>query len=148
MATRNVTRPSYIVALLLGFLALVDAANGFVTMQTPDVCRGLTQSQLAGCGGNAGWIVDLGAAAIGAALVAALLMRPYLYVFGAVVGWCILAFVSNLAMRHSTGGPDPIATVRMTVYLVAGVVAIALLAVELQAKMEADRAAAAPPPQA
>jgi hypothetical protein len=149
MATRNLTRPSYVIAVLLGFLALLDAGNGFITMQQPDICKGLSQSQIANlsCGGNAAWIVDLGAAAIGAALLAAVLMRPYLYVFGAVVAWSALAFVSNLAMRHSGSGVDPVATVRLAVYLVICVVAIALLSVEVKAKMDADAAAAAAQPK-
>ncbi|MGD0862425.1 MAG: hypothetical protein ABSA21_06640 [Candidatus Limnocylindrales bacterium] len=130
MVTPNLNRASYVVALLLGFLALVDAANGFIRDQN-----------VYSTTGGAGWMVDVGAAAIGAGLLAALLIRPHLYVFGAVVAWCAVAFAANLALR-SSGGLDSMATVRMTVYLVAGVVAVVLFAVAYVAA-EADGAAAA-----
>jgi hypothetical protein len=152
MVTRNLNRPSYVLALLLGFVALVDAANGFITMQIPDVCRSVSGLCLGSTGNaNAGWLVDLGAAVVSAALLALLLLRPHLYIFAATFGWSTLAFLTNLAMRHSVYGPDAIATVRMTVYLLVAVMAAVLVVVEVQVNKEAEKEAAAavqpaPPP--
>lgn len=135
---RNLNRPSYVLALLLGVVALVDAGSALLAMQTPGFCSGSSLSGV-GCGSNAGWVIDLGAAGISAALVAFLLMRPHLYVFGATVGWAALAFVTNFALRDS-GTIDTPATYRMTVYFVVLVVAGVLLVVEGKPRWDAERA--------
>jgi hypothetical protein len=143
METRNLNRPSYVLALLLAVTAVVDAANALVTMQMPDLCRGLpSQLNVPGlsCGTNSGWVIDLAAAGISAALLAFLLIRPHFYVFAATVGWAGLAFISNFALRHTTNGPDAVATYRMTVYFLVLVIAGVLLALELRDRQEADRA--------
>ena len=135
---RSLNRPSYVLALLLGVVALVDAGSALLAMQTPGPCSGNNFSGV-GCGSNAGWVIDLAAAGISAALVAFLLMRPHLYVFGATVGWAALAFIANFALRHS-GTIDAPATYRMTVYFVVLVVAGVLLVVEGKPRLDAERA--------
>jgi hypothetical protein len=140
MATRNLNRPSYVLALLLGFVALVDAGNGLINMQMPDLCNYFYGGSGSTCNVNAGWLVDLGAAVVSAALVALLLLRPHFYVLAATFGWSALAFLTNLAMRHSAVGPDMIATYRMTVHLVVATIAAVLVVVEvlqIQAEKEA-----------
>ena len=102
--------------------------SALLAMQTPGPCSGNSLSVM-GCGSNAGWVIDLAAAGISAALVAFLLMRPHLYVFGATVGWAALAFIANFALRHS-GTIDAPATYRMTAYFVVLVIAGVLLVVE------------------
>jgi hypothetical protein len=149
MDTRSLNRPSYVVAILLGFVALVDAGNGFINMQP--LCPNFSNGLNASCGNsNAGWLVDLGACIVSSALLAFLLLRPYFVVFIATFGWSAVACLTNLAMRHSDNGPDPIATVRMTVYLVVAVVSGVLAAIEFEAKNRAEKEAAAavpaPPP--
>jgi hypothetical protein len=135
---RSLNRPSYVLALLLGVVALVDAGSALLAMQMPGFCSGSSFSG-AGCGSNAGWVIDLGAAGISAALVACLLMRPHLYVFGGTVGWAALAFVANFALRQS-GTIDAPATYRMTIYFVVLVIAGVLLVVEGKPRMDAERA--------
>jgi hypothetical protein len=134
---RSLNRPSYVLALLLGVVAIVDAGNALLAMQIPGFCSGSLSSL--GCGSNAGWVIDLAAAGISAGLVAFLLMRPHLYVFGATVGWAALAFIANFALRHS-GTIDAPATYRMTVYFVVLVIAGVLLVVEGKPKLDAERA--------
>jgi hypothetical protein len=151
MDTRSLNRPSYVVAILLGFVALVDAGNGFMNMQVVAVCPNFSNGLNVSCGNsNAGWLVDLGACIVSSALLAFLLLRPYFVVFVATFGWSAVACLTNLAMRHSDNGPDPIATVRMTVYLVVAVVSGVLAAIEFEAKKRAEKEAAAavpaPPP--
>jgi hypothetical protein len=135
---RSLNRPSYVLALLLGVVALVDAGSALLAMQMPGSCSGSNFSGV-GCGSNAGWVIDLAAAGISAALVAFLLMRPHLYVFGATVGWAASAFIANFALRHS-GTIDAPATYRMTVYFVVLVVAGVLLVVEGKPRLDAERA--------
>jgi hypothetical protein len=126
MNPRSLNKPSYVLALLLGVLALVDAANALTTMQnTPTIGN---FSSTAG-GTNAGWVVDLLTSGVSAALVALLLMRPHLYVFVAMVGWALLALLANFIMRH-TPGVDWLATVRMTLYFVVLVIGGVLVAFE------------------
>jgi hypothetical protein len=135
---RSLNRPSYVLALLLGVIAIADAGGALLAMQTPGFCSG--QNLLgSGCGSNAGWVIDLGAAGISAALVALLLMRPHFYVFAGTVGWAALAFVANFALRHS-GTLDAVATYRMTAYFLVLVVAGVLLVVEGKPKWDAERA--------
>jgi hypothetical protein len=134
---RSLSRPSYVLALLLGVVAIVDAASALLAMQTPGACSGYNVGGM-GCGSNAGWVIDLAAAGISAALVAFLLMRPHLYVFGATVGWAALAFVANFALRHS-GTIDTPATYRMTAYFVVLVIAGVLLIVEGKPRWDAER---------
>ncbi|HEX7611336.1 MAG TPA: hypothetical protein VF371_01090 [Candidatus Limnocylindrales bacterium] len=135
---RSLNRPSYVLALLLGVVALVDAGSALLAMQIPGPCSGNNFSGV-GCGSNAGWVIDLAAAGISAALVACLLMRPHLYVFGATVGWAALALVANFALRHS-GTIDAPATYRMTAYFVVLVIAGVLLVVEGKPRWDAERA--------
>ncbi len=135
---RSLNRPSYVLALLLGVIAIVDTGSALLAMQTPGFCSGSSLSGV-GCGSNAGWVIDLGAAGISAALVAFLLMRPHLYVFGGTVGWAALAFIANFALRHS-GTIDAPATYRMTAYFVVLVIAGVLLVVEAKPKWDAERA--------
>ena len=59
LADRNVNRPSYVLALLLGVVALVDAFNALSGMQVIDPCAGLSNTAGLHCGTNAGWFVDL-----------------------------------------------------------------------------------------
>jgi hypothetical protein len=138
MESRNLNRPSYVLALLLGFVAIVDAANALIGMQIGEICTGLSSSSLVSCG-NSGWFVDLLTSGVSAALVALLLMRPHLYVFTAAAAWSFLAFGANFVMRHSPG-LDPIATVRMTTHFVVFIVAGVLFIVEGQKWLEAERA--------
>jgi len=145
MNPRNLNRPSYVLALLLGVLALVDAENALTTMQNT-----ATLGSMASMGGgtNAGWVVDLLTSGVCAALVALLLMRPHLYVFVPVVGWALLAFLANYIMRH-TPGLDTLATVRMTLYFIVLVIGGVLVAFEGRDWLEVAMAKrrTAPPPQ-
>jgi hypothetical protein len=138
MESRNLNRPSYVLALLLGFIAIVDAGNALVGMQTGEFCTAFSSAAVVGCG-NSGWFIDLFTSGVSAALLALLLMRPHLYVFTAVVAWSFLAFGANFLMRQ-TPGLDSLATVRMTVHFVIFVVAGVLLIVEGQKWLEAERA--------
>jgi hypothetical protein len=135
---RSLNRPSYVLAIVLGVIATIDSGSALLAMQTPGVCSGLNLSGV-GCGSNAGWVIDLAAAGISAGLVAFLLMRPHLYVFGATVGWAAVAFVSNFALRH-VGTIDVPATYRMTGYFLVLVIAGVLFAVEGKPKWDAERA--------
>jgi hypothetical protein len=135
---RSLNRPSYVLALLLGVIALVDAGGALLAMQTPGPCSRSSFSGV-GCGSNAGWVIDLAAAGISAALVAFLLTRPHLYVFGVTVGWAALAFIANFALRNS-GTIDAPATYRMTAYFVVLVIAGVLLVVEGKPRWDAERA--------
>jgi hypothetical protein len=138
MIPRNLNKPSYVLALLLGVISLVDAANALTAMQNTPV-MGST---------NAGWVVDLLTSGVCAALVTLLLMRPHLYVFVPVVGWALLAFLANYIMRH-TPGFDSLATVRMTLYFVLFVIGSVLVVFEGRDWLEVSmaRRRAAPPPQ-
>ena len=130
LADRNIFRPSYVVALLLGLVALADAANALVGMQVADPCAGLSSVTGLNCGSNAGWFVDLMTSGICATLVALLLLRPHLYIFVPVVAWAFLAFIANFVMKSK--GFDALATFRMTIYFVVLVGAGVLLVVEGQ----------------
>ena len=139
MNPRNLNKPSYVLALLLGVVSLVDAANALTAMQNTPV-MGST---------NAGWVVDLLTSGVCAALVALLLMRPHLYVFVTVVAWAFLAFLANYIMRH-TPGFDSLATVRMTLYFVTLVIGGVLVVFEGRDWLEiymARRRGATPPQQ-
>jgi hypothetical protein len=116
LADRNVNRPSYVLALLLGVVALVDAFNALSGMQAIDPCAGLSNTAGLHCGTNAGWFVDLMTSGICAVLVALLLLRPHLYIWFAVVLWSFLAFLGNFVMKSK--GFDSIATLRMAIYFV------------------------------
>jgi hypothetical protein len=116
LADRNVNRPSYVLALLLGVVALVDAFNALSGMQALDPCAGLSNTAGLHCGTNAGWFVDLMTSGICAVLVALLLLRPHLYVWFPIVLWSFLAFLANFVMKAK--GFDSIATVRMAIYFV------------------------------
>jgi hypothetical protein len=142
MESRSLNRPAYVIALLLGLVALEDAGNALITMQMPNLCQ---QFSIGSCGTNSGWIIDLGAAIVSAGLLALLLMRPHYNVLLATFGWAAVAFVANLAMRHSSSGPDAVATFRMTIYLLVAVIAAVLVIVEYMVRAEADRAAAPAP---
>ena len=147
LADRNINRPSYVVALLLGIVALFDAANGLSAMQAVDPCAGVASSATAGlhCGTSAGWFIDLITSGICAALVALLLLRPHLYIFVAVVAWSFLAFIANFVMKSK--GFDALATERMAIYFVVFIGAGVLLIVEGQKWLEvkwARRPAAQP----
>jgi hypothetical protein len=98
LADRNINRPSYVLALLLGLVALADAVNALVGMQALDPCSGLAHVSGLNCGTNAGWFVDLMTSAICATLVAFLLLRPHLYVFAPVVVWSFVAVLANVVM--------------------------------------------------
>jgi ABC-type multidrug transport system fused ATPase/permease subunit len=144
MNPRSLNKPSYLLALLLGVISLVDAANALTAMQNTGSFGGGSS----GGGTNAGWIVDLLTSGVCAALVALLLMRPHLYVFVAVVGWALLAFLANYIMRH-TPGFDVLATVRMTLYFVTLVIGGVLVVFEGRDWLEVSmaRRRTAPPPQ-
>jgi hypothetical protein len=145
MGTRSLNRPAYVLALLLGLVAIEDAGNGLLNMQMPPLCRQYPLGINVDCSASgSGWLVDIGAAIISAALLALLLLRPNFPVFAATLGWAALAFVANLAMRHSENGPDTIATFRMTIYILAAVIAAVLVSAEYLAQTDAERRAAAP----
>ncbi len=128
MSTQYLNRPGYVIAILLAVIALEDAAYGLINMQTP-ACNSLLLPNQPGCPGNTGWLVDLGAAVVSAGLLAAVLLRPQLPVFAAILGWSVVAFVANRAYKNSATGVDAVATLRMTIYLVtASVAAIPLIA--------------------
>jgi hypothetical protein len=116
LADRNVNRPSYVLALLLGVVALVDAFNALSGMQAIDPCAGLSNTAGLHCGTNAGWFVDLMTSGICAVLVALLLLRPHLYIWFTIVLWSFLAFLANFVMKSK--GFDSIATLRMAIYFV------------------------------
>jgi hypothetical protein len=130
LADRNINRPSYVLALLLGAVALADAGNALIGMQAVDLCAGLPAATTIGlhCGTSAGWFIDLMTSGICATLVALLLLRPHLFVFAPVVVWAFLAFLANFIMK-SKGG-DILATFRMAIYFVVLVGAGVLLIVE------------------
>jgi hypothetical protein len=135
---RNLNRPSYVIALLLIVVALVDAGTGLTNMQSG--------------GGDPGFVVDLGACIVSAALVALILSRPDLDSLGLVVVWSLVAFSANLLLRRTGNGVDPVATVRMAIYLITAVTAGILVAVEydgrwiqLPARAPAPVTPAAPP---
>jgi hypothetical protein len=126
MNPRSLSKPSYVLVLLLGVLALVDAGNALTTMQnTPTIANFSSTSGST----NAGWVVDLLTSGVSAVLVALLLMRPHLYVFVPMVGWALLALLANFIMRH-TPGIDWLATVRMTLYFVILVIGSVVVAFE------------------
>ncbi len=127
MVTRNVHRPAYALALLFAIVAIADAANAIVAMQT-------TRN-----GGNAGWVIDLAAAAISAGFATVLLMRPHFYVFAAEAVWALIAFVVNFALRQPDG-IDGIATYRMVIYFIVFVASVVLVADEAWERMEPQRA--------
>jgi hypothetical protein len=131
LADRNINRPSYVVALLLGIVAVADAANALAGMQAADPCGGLPSVAGINCGTNAGWFVDLMTSGICAVLVALLLLRPHLYVFAPVVAWAFLAFLANYVMKGN--GFDGLATLRMAIYFVVFIGAGVLLTIEGQA---------------
>ncbi len=128
MVTRNINRPAYALALLFGIVAIADAANALMAMQT-------TRN-----GGNAGWVIDLAAAAISAAFATVLLMRPHVYVFGAAAVWALVAFVVNFALRQPDG-VDQIATYRMVIYFLVFVGSVVLVVADLWERSEPQRAA-------
>jgi hypothetical protein len=130
LADRNINRPSYVLALLLGVVAIADAVNALTAMQAMDPCTGLTAAQTVGvhCGTSGGWFIDLMTSGMCAILVAFLLLRPHLYVFFPVVVWSLLAFLANFIMKAK--GFDALATGRMTVYFVVLVGAAVLLFIE------------------
>ena len=140
MQPRNLNRPSYVLALLLGVISIVDAANALTAMQN-------TGSFGGGIGGgtNAGWVVDLLTSGVCAALVALLLMRPHFYVFVAMIGWALLAFLGNYIMRH-TPGFDSLATARMTLYFVTLVIGGVLVVFEGRDWLEVSLARRRTPP--
>jgi hypothetical protein len=130
LADRNINRPSYVLALLLGVVAIADAINALIGMQSMDPCSGLTSAQTVGlhCGTSGGWFIDLMTSGICAILVAFLLLRPHLYVFAPVVVWSFLAFLANFVMKAK--GFDALATGRMAIYFVVLVGAGVLLFIE------------------
>jgi hypothetical protein len=134
MEPRNLNRPSYVLALLLGFVAIVDAVNALLGMQSSELCSGASST----CG-NPGWFIDLMTSGVSAALLALLLMRPHIYVFTAVVAWSLIAFLANFVMRHSPG-IDTVATARMAVYFVTLIVAGVLFVIEGRKWLDAERA--------
>jgi hypothetical protein len=127
LADRNINRPSYVLALLLGLVALADAANALVRMQALDPCSGLARVSSVNCGTNAGWFVDLMSSAICATLVVFLLLRPHLYVFAPVAVWSFVAFMANFFMKSK--GLDVLATGRMAFYFLVFVGAGVLLVI-------------------
>jgi hypothetical protein len=141
LADRNINRPSYVLALLLGVVALVDAFNALQGMQAIDPCAGLSTTTGLHCGTNAGWFVDLMTSGICTVLVAFLLLRPHLYVWAPIVFWSFLAFLANYVMKAK--GFDLIATVRMALYFVVFVGAGVLTLIDGQ-KWTADKWARRP----
>jgi hypothetical protein len=133
LADRNINRPSYVVALLLGLVAIADAWNALSGMQVTDPCAGLPASVTATlhCGTNAGWFVDLMTSGICAVLVALLLLRPHLYIFLPTVLWAFLGFLANFIMKGK--GFDQLASERMAIYFVVFMLAGTLLVIEGQA---------------
>jgi hypothetical protein len=123
LADRNINRPSYVLAFLLGAVALLDAVNALNGMQT-------TCASGINCNTSAAWFVDLMTSGICAALATFLLLRPHLYVFVPTVLWAFLGFVANFIMKAK--GFDTIATARMAVYFVVFVGAGVLLIIEGQ----------------
>jgi hypothetical protein len=132
LADRNINRPSYVLALLLGIVALLDAVNALTGMQAVDPCAGVAATATAGlhCGTSAGWFIDLMTSGICAALVALLLLRPHLYIFAPTVAWAFLAFIANFVMKAK--GFDQLATIRMAIYFVVFIGAGVLLIIEGQ----------------
>ncbi|HEX7491682.1 MAG TPA: hypothetical protein VF337_08280 [Candidatus Limnocylindrales bacterium] len=110
----NILRPAYVLAALLGIVALLDVQHALSLMQAPDA--------------SAAWIIELFTCAISAVIATFILLRPHLYFFVPVLGWSFLAFFSNFIMKHSGG--DTIATERMSAYFLAFVVAAVLVGVE------------------
>jgi hypothetical protein len=158
MGSRSYNRPSYVAAILLIVVALIDAIKGLNDLQVPDVCKNVKT----GCGlaANTGWYVDLGTAAIAIGLATLLLLRPERLVYAATTGWAAVGFLANIVGRHSTadytgtlsipffGQPsgDVLATFRCADYLLVFVIAGILFAFEWQAYMlasAAEKAAAA-----
>jgi hypothetical protein len=158
MGSRSYNRPSYVAAILLIVVALIDAIKGLNDLQVPDVCKNVKE----GCGvaANSGWYVDLGMAVIAIGLATLLLLRPERLVYAATAAWAAVAFLGNIVGRHSTadysstifipffGTPsgDVLATFRCAVYLLVFVIAGILFAFEWQAYMlasAAEKAAAA-----
>ena len=126
LADRNINRPSYVVALLLGLVAIADAVHALIGMETGDPCAGISKTTGIVCGANAGWFVDLLTAGICAVLVTLLLLRPHLWVFAIAVLWSFIAFLANFVMKGKGG--DNLATFRMAsyflVFMIAGVLTI------------------------
>jgi hypothetical protein len=112
LADRNINRPSYVLAFLLGVIAIADSVNALIGMQERDLCSGIAGAT---CGSNAGWFVDLMTSGICAILVALLLLRPHLYIFAPITAWSFLAFLANFIMKSK--GVD-YTTLRMAIYFV------------------------------
>jgi glycerol-3-phosphate acyltransferase PlsY len=66
---RNLNRPSYVLALLLGFIAIADAFSALLGMQSSDLCSSLSSLNGLSCR-NAGWFIDLMTSGVSAALLA------------------------------------------------------------------------------
>jgi hypothetical protein len=150
MGSRSYNRPSYVAAILLIGVALIDAIKGLNDLQVPDVCKNITTA----CGANAntGWYVDLGTAALSIGLATLLLLRPERLVYAGTAAWALVGFLANIVGRHSSAtysfltSGDTLATVRCAIYLLVFVIAAILFAFEWQAYMlasAAEKAAAA-----
>lgn len=146
MGSRSYNRPSYVAAILLIVVALIDAIKGLNDLQVPDVCKNVTTA--CGANANSGWYVDLGTAAISIGLATLLLLRPERLVYAATAGWAAVAFLANIVGRHSAVGysfygqtsGDTLATFRCADYLLVFVIAGILFAFEWQAYMLASAA--------
>jgi hypothetical protein len=110
---RNIKYPSYVLALLLGIVALTDAQHGLGLMDA---------------GGSAAWFIELLTAGICAGLGVLLLMRPHLWFFSAAAIWSLVGFCANFIMKMKQG--DTTAIERMAIYWVVLVGACVLIAVE------------------
>jgi len=110
---RNIKYPSYVLALLLGIVALTDASHGLALMDA---------------GGSAAWFIELLTAGVCAALGVLLLMRPHLWFFCAAAIWSLVGFCANFIMKMKQG--DTTAIERMGIYWVVLVGACVLIVVE------------------
>jgi hypothetical protein len=99
---RNIKYPSYVLALLLVYVAFLDISHAMALMQVPN--------------GSAGWVVELLTCAISAVLATLMLTRPHLWFFTAAVVWSLFAFLANFVMKAK--GVDTAATDRMIFYFI------------------------------
>jgi hypothetical protein len=108
---RNIKYPSYVLALLLAYIAFIDAGHG-LGMQT---------------GSDSGaWFLELASSAICTVIATLLLTRPHLWFFCAAAIWSLLAFLGNFIMKLKDTTPIQ----RETIYWIVLVGACVLIVIE------------------
>lgn len=109
---RLIKYPAWVLALLLGILALSDAMNAMTLKQAPDA--------------GWGWLVDMLTAAVCTVFVTLLLLKPHWFWFAGVAIWSFVGWCANGIMTA-----DTLDTQRMVLYFVAFVMAVVVTGIEI-----------------